>query len=202
MATPLIDNIDSYTVTSITGQGTWSGSANYLVQSSVVQGGTNAISDAIGGATIDATFTQAATGNQQAWGRATDVTTVNLWTLKMSEAGTNIADIRTNAGNLEYYGNGAFHTLGAVSANTWWQVNIKWNASQNTIAYSLNGGAFTTPASALGDMTNGLDRVHLDNGTASGGSIVYFDSFSDGNAVAATDIPNTLPLRALMGVGI
>lgn len=175
----LTDNFDSYSTGNLTGQGSWSGSSSFQVENSVSQTSPNAVADSDQSSNITKSFTLHSSGTQIYWGRATDVTTANLWTVKLTDAGSNVTDTRTNNGNVEYYASGGFHTLGAVSANTWWQINVKWDAATGFCQYSINGGTYTTAATCLGTIVHGIDGVNFDDVGGPSGT-VYFDSFSDG----------------------
>ncbi len=185
----LTDNFDSYTAGSLNGQGSWSGSTNYQVETSVnCSSSPNGVSDVTQNATISKSFTLHSTGTQRYYGRLSSVV-VNVWTVKLTDAGVNVTDTRSNTGVIEYFAGGGFNTLGSVSANTCFFVDVKWDAGTGKCQYALNGGSFTSADTCLGTITHGIDGVVFDDVSGPVGT-VYFDTFMDGAVV--TPPPNSI----------
>lgn len=185
MAT-LTDNFDSYTDGDLNGQGSWSGSVEFDVQGTVVQAGAKAVAYlASSSNSISKDFTASTTGVQSIWGRVSDVTIDGRWSFRMASGASAIFYIKTNAGNVVYFDGATYTTLGAVSNNTWFQVECQFDASTDKARYRLNGGTWTAYASGTAVFTT-LDRLYLVCDTATAGSS-YWDTCADGSAPATTN---------------
>ena len=91
----VVDNFESYSNGDLTGQGGWSGSTEYDVQTSIVQAGSKAVHSGGTNSKIEQTFTLEATGAQILRGRVTS-TLSDKWALRIKEGSSNRIAIKTN----------------------------------------------------------------------------------------------------------
>lgn len=175
----LADIIDTYDNGDINGQGTWSGSTNHDVQTTVKQAGTKAIADATGGAIIDASFTIQADGNQVIYCRSTNISTVNYIFAKIREDGANnVSGFRSNNSTIERWDTDGFTSLGSASADTWIKVEMEWKTATDEIRFNLDDGGFTAFKGTAALITTGIDLIRIDGGALSSAT-VYYDTFED-----------------------
>jgi len=180
----VVDDFDSYTDGDLTGQGSWSGDVTFDVEGTVFQAGTKAVKSATTNDEIVKTFTLAATGMQTVWGRIS-TTNADAWALRMKEGASERIAVRTNAGNLEYYNGASYVVIGAITVDTWFQVDIDWDFSQQKARYRLNAGTWTAFANLLSNMTAGISGMALQHNNGAGDA--YYDSLADGNTPPATE---------------
>ena len=182
----LVDNFDSYNDGDLNGQGGWSGSVAYDVQTSVVYSGPKAVSATIGsgGIRISKSITPETNGSQIAYQRVSTGSSGGSY-FEIWSSGTRIAVFGFDAGASKIYlyyltGGGLSNVeiLYPYSADTWYKFELEWNSTNNQVRARINDGSWFGwyNCDAFGD----IDTVSLFN---SEGIITgYFDSFSDPNA--------------------
>lgn len=184
----LTDNFDSYTDGDLNGQGSWSGGTDFDIQGTTTQGGAKAVlNTAAASSSISKNFTGSATGVQSLYGRTADVTSDAVWSIRMGESGSAKHYIKTNGGQVQYFNGAAYANLGAVSADTWFKLDIQWDASTDQARYRLNDGTWTSYYSGVATYTQ-ISTVILVKDSADTDD-AFWDSFSDGESVAPTFIP-------------
>ena len=203
----LVDNFDSYTDGDVVGQGSWTlngqgdAAADMTVQGTVVQGGTKAlVTSTVSYVQIEKTFTQIATGIQSFRFGMTATNITDLLIFNINEGTTRCMSIHMNSdGNIKYKNATVLVTIGAVTANTWHKLDIKWN---NSTQYQcqLDDGGYTALDSMQNNIVTGVDRIRLGQDFCATAELAYFDTLTD------TDAPDTAivlprPNLLLMGVG-
>lgn len=177
---PITDTFDSYTDGDLTGQGSWSGDVDFDVEGSVVQSGAKAVQNSGTNKSITKTGSLSATGIQSLWGRVT-TTDNDVWAIRLSEGGTNRIGVKSSGGNLQYYDGSVYITIGAVSLDTWFKLDVQWDFSTQMARYQLNDGGYTAYDTILANMSAGIDGVKLECNTT--GALAYWDTLGPGTSV-------------------
>lgn len=195
------DNFDSYTTGNLVGQGGWADAghgttAALTVNTVIVQTSPNAvISSATDFALVKNTFTQQANGIQRFYFQVSSTADNGLMKFRLTEGGTSVMLVFTNAGNLQYTNSGANVTIQAVNANQWYQVDIQWVLSTGKARYRVDGGSWTAYDSTQNVMTGGPNGLAFGQDVGATSNLAHWDSFSE---VVATASSTFLPI---MGVG-
>jgi hypothetical protein len=185
LAASVTETFDACSDGDTNGYNSWSGSVNFDCQGTVTQSGAKAVvhQTAASGVIAKSFGSTDATGTQQIYGRVAG-TTDELWMVRLREAGSSTIIVKTNGGNLQYFDGGSYVTIGAVSLNTWFQLDVEWDAASDTARYRLDGGSWTSFVSFNGTITTGIDDVALVKGAANA-TAAYWDTLSPAGAVAA-----------------
>lgn len=194
----LTENFDSYTDGDLNGQGSWSGGTDFDIQGTTTQGGAKAVlHTAAASGSVSKSFTGASTGVQSLYGRVAD-TSDGTWSVRIGEAGAAKHYVKTNGGNVTYFDGATYATLGAISVDTWFQIDIQWDAATDQARYRLNGGSWSAYASGVATYTT-LDTFILVKDNTSTGD-AFWDTFTDGGAVQITT-PRQRHTLLTLGVG-
>lgn len=197
----LVDNFDSYTDGDLNGQGSWSGSTDFDIQGSVVQAGAKAVAHtAAASGNILKSFTGAASGTQSIYGRVASTAISGLWMVRLYEGAAARIFIQTDgAGNLSYNDGGGLVTIGAITADTWFKLDIEWQASDDTARYRLDNGTWTAFDTIVFPITTEIDTLRLFKDVADA-TAIYFDTAAEvGGDVVVT--PQNQPTLLMLGVG-
>lgn len=181
---PITDNFDSYIDGDLNGQGSWSGNADFDVQGVTVQAGAKAIVNSASNKSILKSSTLASNGAQVIWGRVT-TTGDDIWAIRLSEGGTDRIGVKTNGGNLQYFDGSTYNTIGTVSINTWFKLDVQWDFSTQMARYQLNDGGYTAYDTVLSNMSAGIDGVKLQNNGAA--VTAYWDTLAVGQQTIVMD---------------
>lgn len=198
----LVDNFDSYTAGDLTGQGTWtdagSGAGGSIdVQTSVFVSSPNGVaSNTTNFAGRNKAFALQANGIQSFRFRVTNTGDNGLMKFRLREGGTNAILVFTNAGNLCYNNGATTPTIQAVSADTWYRVDIQWVLSGSQARYQVDGTGYTAYDNIQNALSAGCDNVTIAQDVGATANIVYWDDLTDTGAGGST--AHNL---ALLGVG-
>ena len=181
----MVDSLDSYSDGDWAGNGTWTGSATWDIQGTVVQGGTKAaVHSGATGTEIDGTFTLAASDTQCLYGRTANNSISDLWTFDLAEGAQPVIRTRISGGQLQYFDGATYNNLGAISNDTWFKLEIQWQASDDTARYQLDDGGYTAYDTIWSAITTGVDTLSPSK-DANNAAAVYFDTFTDCTAAPA-----------------
>lgn len=176
----IVDDFESYTTGDLNGQGSWSGGTGFDVQSSVTNSGSNAVSHTTASSeVISKAFTDATSGTQIVYGRCSDVTSNERWSVRLRDNGSDRIYVKTNGGNLEYFDGTSYNSIGSISADTWFKLQIDW-LSDSTARYTLNDGTPTSYDTFIGTMSGaGFDEFKFISSNHAVNR--YWDDLSDGS---------------------
>lgn len=200
MAMPIVENFESLTLGDLSGQDGWTGGyLNFDVATGTAShsGSKGVSASSAGGSLCEKDFGAPSTsGSQIFYFRTTDVTSAEVMQTRFKDYSipASVIILKTLSGNLQYYNGSSYQTIQAVSADTWYKVQIDWKAD-NTARYRVDDGTPTAYDNMNGTMTNGIDGVYL--GTQLSGTC-YWDDFE---AVASSTRKPPAHTLLLMGVG-
>jgi len=178
MATIFEDDFNSYDDGNLSGQGSWSGHANFQVQGITVREGAKAVvatanesisktgasKIAVGSITVYIRKTSNSDGNAHLY-LFEDTTFIVGWGL--DESGKIISDASADTGLANY------------SADTWYCLEIEWHeAPSKQVRFRIDKDTWTEWENPANDWTDGLNVVKLQIHNISGNS-VYYDYISE-----------------------
>lgn len=174
----VFEDFEGLSVGDLNGQNSWSGSADFDVQTSVVQEGTNAVSVATSSVSIS---------------KASSFNTSDTISVRMRTTATNarrgfrLRDASSNiiADGLFYTGSdismlksGGYVTLGTLATNTWHNIELEWNGTQ--IRGRVDGGTWSSFFNPFAGSTTTPSSLELFSLSAATGT-TYFDNIVVGS---------------------
>lgn len=187
----LEEGFEGYTAGNLNGQGGWSGSTSYQVQTSVTyaggKAGSIAISDGLA-ITKDLPF-QIHTGSFY-WAARRSGNTTSDFDMILREDSTNKVFVRFDRnGNITYFDGSVFNTLAAYSVDTWYPLNVEFNDDTQPDKFRVrvySGGSWGSfsPWTTTNGAYGAMHAIRFDcNG--SGGGTAYFDAISASDITAS-----------------
>lgn len=196
----LSDNFDSYNTGDLSGQGNWQGSASWDVQTTEFQSSPNAAASAVNGTVIEKALRATTNENQVFYIRCNELNVgqtnhvvrflqgdTTLFRILMNEGGGSPGDIIL-AGTAET-------VVATWVVNTWYKVEVEWQASDDTVRARVDDGTWTSFVAAATTFAT-VNTVRLENADGDT-STFYVDTFS-APASAATAVRRNL---MTLGVG-
>jgi len=185
------ETFEGLSVGDLNGQNSWSGSTNYDVQTSVVQEGVNAVSNAVASSNISKSYTAPATGSIT-WYMRTTASSAARRGVRFTNPSTPtifICDVMFyNSSTVDLRAGGVDTSLGGYSANTWVKCEMEWNATQ--VRARINDGTWSVWRNPW-EGSDPVPQTILLTAYSGGSGTVYYDNFTDSVAGAA-------PSRLLM----
>lgn len=117
--------------------------------------------------------------------RVTDTSPNNFVGVIIESSGSGVFYVRINGGNIQYY-DGVYNTIQAVSADTWYTVDIDFDdATQNNKwRIRIDEGSWSSWVSSAIAFTT-VDTFRIDK-SATTSMTLYVDDIKDADAVAAS----------------
>lgn len=183
----LTDNLDSYTAGSdLNGQGSWSGSTYFDVQTTTYQSSPNGCVSSQtdeSGQTITKSISAQTSGTQRVYFYVSSAGQLNTDEIQLRLRESGAFKCGAKLRYLTASSNCDFQTVGSsttteqtgISANAWHYVDIIFDCSTDTFTIKLDGGSASASRSFHTAATN-IDEVSIFTSVA---APVYFDSFSD-----------------------
>ena len=171
----LTDNFDSYNDGDLNGQGSWAGSAGFDVQTSVVNSGTKAVSDAGSAAYIGKSFTGEADGSQVFYIRTTDITKqASVDFMDGSGQSPQSTGLAISGSNFQILVSGGWTDMaGTPSANTWYKMEIEWRNSDDNVRSRVDDGTWESWTLAYQAFTE-ISYLRIYDAS---GATMYYDDF-------------------------
>lgn len=175
----ITDNFESYSDGDLNGQGSWSGSTYFDVQSSVTKTGSKAVSvGTIAANTIAKAFPSGvASGTQAFYIRSTGTHATDAVTFRLTEGGTRKIIFGMLNGNFVYHNGAGYQTISAYSINTWYAITIEWRSSDKKARYKIND-TWTDWFVGIENFTTSIGGVLLFS-SADTSQTTYFDDLSE-----------------------
>lgn len=189
----VIDNFNTYTDGSLTGQGGWtSNGQNFVVQGTIVFEGLKALyNNTVADSVITKSGNLLSDGKQAFYIRTKDRSSwgsypngnVQVRVLKGQWSGSELRNFVAvsfkSDGNIAYYDwtSGIFQNFATYNDNEWILLKIEWRSSDKTARYRINSGTWTDWHAIAGSGTfTDFDSVGFDFNLPSGSGGVYFDN--------------------------
>lgn len=176
----LTDNFESYSVSTLDGQGGWSGGSSWSVTTTQAHSGTKSTTVTNISQSESKLFTAQAIGRQSFWMYFSDTNgrcSVNIL------SGATIKEQCFIIGGVIKLNQAGITIVGSPTINTWYNIELDWDSTLG-IRARANGGAWTSYSTTNSFTT--LDTIQL---ASAGGSIngnTYFDDFTDTTLPVAT----------------
>lgn len=178
MTVTVIDNFDSYTNGDLNGQGTWSGSTSFDVESTVFFQGTKAVENAsTAGTNISKSVTSATTGIFGVYLRGTG-TPSDFGGFRLLQSGTPKADIYITDTDMQVTNTVTTESLGTWAANTWYFFEIEIDVANTRVRGRVNDGAWSNYLTVAS--FTGINGVRLQRNSGAGTFYYDYITYNDG----------------------
>jgi len=173
------DNFETESVGNLNGQNSWSGSILFQVQTLVKNSGSQAVGCITGGAevTMQKTGSLVANGTFTFFVRGIAAAQGDLYLNELSQgAGNPLVHINFDVldNYIRYFNGSSWTNLSTCTANSWYQIDIKWRSSDKKACYQINGGGYSAFDTTQQPFSSGLDTLFLDCSATT----LYFDDIS------------------------
>jgi hypothetical protein len=188
-ATILTEDFEPYSTGVLNGQGSWTGSTDFLVEDTVFNKGLQAVKIEVNPSDISKTGTETADGRLTASMRRSGHGTGSLTLYLLDDTDNQLWAISLQASNLvKIFGNTGWNTVGAYTDNLWAIVEIEWRSSDHKARARVDGGTWTDYFPENSELTTNPSKISLFSNTDNTG---YFDAIQenpDALPVATEDI--------------
>lgn len=183
-ATIFEDDFNSYTDGDLNGQGSWTGSAYFDIDGTTTKEGAKAVyytyADDL---TIEKSGTGQADGTIFIYMRSAGTTEAINFGLKQSTTLKCAVRLSETGYCQRYVAGGAYASISAYVANTWYGLGIEWRSSDDTCRFTCDEGTTWSNWYAPSSGITTLDKVSLDVQTT-GGTDIYFDYIDEAKYTA------------------
>lgn len=203
-AITVIDNFNSYTDGDLTGQGGWSGNVAFDVQGTTAQEGAKAIQSTVGAVNITKSITALSTDGDVVSIRLRNTDTLNANYFDLQEGVDVEFVLRLDSDGIARLSGATDVTLlNPYLVNTWYQLEIELDFTNDRGRARLNGGAWSTYVNSITVIAS-IDGMRLRVGSVNTGSI-FQDNITLGVEAAGGvggPFPSDWWFFFLMGMGI
>ena len=176
MAWNYIQNFNGLNTADLNGQDSWSGDANFDVETSVVFEGAKAVSCATAASkAVYRDLTAMTAGKMNIWMQKSSTVGGEVFTILKSGANGRIYVKFNASGNIQAYNadaSPAYDTLQAYVKDVWYKITIDFNATTGKFSVLVNDVIKITDATMLN--TGNIDRISLE--TDGTGDTGYWDN--------------------------
>lgn len=181
----LDDNFEAYSTGDLNGQGGWSGDTNFDVQTSVVNSGSNAVTNGAASGSIAISITPDTAGLQRFYVRSDTIDSTNGIQLQFKDDGNSVFLLTVVQSAIDISGSTAEFAATGLSSDTWYEVDVQWDATRGTngqVRARVDEGTWTSWVEAASSFTD-IDEINVEGDP---GPTYYLDDFSEETAPTTT----------------